>query len=82
LAAGAETVVITTTQGLQSHDGCTDNFVDGLQLPIGPEPIAVAFTTAEGELSGGDLVSVGSAEDGFFGSVEVAPTDIERAIKL
>jgi mono/diheme cytochrome c family protein len=56
LAAGAETVVITTTQGLQSHDGCTDNFVDGLQLPVGPEPIAVAFTTAEGEFSGGDLV--------------------------
>ena len=56
LAAGAEMVVITTTQALQSHDGCTDNFVDGMQLPVGPEPVAVAFTTPEGQNSGGDLV--------------------------
>lgn len=43
VAAGSDTVVVTDRSSLVVSDGCVDNFVNGVQLPIGPEPTAAAW---------------------------------------
>ncbi len=43
VAAGSDLVTVTTLANLEMADGCTDNFVNGMQQFVGPEPIAVGF---------------------------------------
>ena len=44
VGAGSDQVTIANLASLELGDGCTTSFVDGsLMIPLGPEPIAVAF---------------------------------------
>jgi hypothetical protein len=52
VAAGSDQVGVATLANMDAGDGCTDNFLNGgMIVPMGPEPIAVAFgpVTQEGQ---------------------------------
>ncbi|MFO0550053.1 MAG: c-type cytochrome [Polyangiaceae bacterium] len=43
VGAGSDILTVTTMSSLESDDACTSNFVNGMQMPVGFEPIAVQF---------------------------------------